>query len=70
MLFILNHQGYTPLDTAILDNNFEKSDVLLRKAKKFTTITSLRFISKPHRLELKYEKSFTLAVKRNQQSLL
>ena len=36
MLFILNHQNFTPLDQAINESNTEKASVLLKKSKRFT----------------------------------
>jgi len=70
MLFILNQMGMTPLDTAIFEGKNDRADLLLKKSKKFHSMSSIRFITKPHRLELKYEKSFTLAIQKNNNDLL
>lgn len=70
MLFILNQMGMTPLDMAIFEGKNDRADLLLKKSKKFHSMSSIRFITKPHRLELKYEKSFTLSVQKNNNDIL
>lgn len=70
MLFILNHLGMTPLDMAIFEGKNDRAELLLKKSKKFHSQSSIRFIQKPHRLELKYEKSFTMAIQKNNNDLL
>jgi len=69
MLFILNQLGMTPLDMAIFEGKNDRAELLLKKSKKFHSMCNLRFILKPHRLDLKYEKSFTLAVQKNNTDL-
>lgn len=64
MLFLLNNEGNTPLDTAILQGDLQKAEILMNRIKKSQHAYSLlRFLTKPSRLDLKFEKSFTLAVK-------
>ena len=70
MLFILNQMGMTPLDMAVFEGKNDRAEMLLKKSKKFHSMSSIRFITKPHRLELKYEKSFTLALQRNNNELI
>jgi len=71
MLFLLNNEGNTPLDSAIIQGETMKAEVLMNRIKKAqNTYSLLRFLTKPSRLELKYEKSFTLAVKRNSNAIL
>lgn len=70
MLFILNQMGMTPLDMAIFEGKNDRAELLLKKSKKFHSMSSIRFVTKPNRLELKYEKSFTLAVQKNNNDLL
>ena len=70
MLFILNHLGMTPLDMAIFEGKNDRAELLLKKSKKFHSMSSIRFITKPNRLELKYEKSFVLAVQRNNNDII
>jgi len=62
MLFMLNKDGYTPLDKAITEKDEQKARFLILKAQKYTNNCSLKFIKRPNRLDLKYEKSFTLAL--------
>lgn len=70
MLFILNHLGMTPLDMAIFEGKSDRAELLLKKSKKFHSMSSIRFVTKPNRLELKYEKSFVLAVQRNNNDII
>lgn len=62
--------GLTPLDMAIFEGKTDRAELLLKKSKKFHSMSSIRFITKPHRLELKYEKSFTIAIQKNNTDLL
>lgn len=69
MLFLLNKEGNTPLDTAIMQGDTQKAEILINRIKKSEhTFSILRFLTKPARLEL--EKSFTLAVKRNSNAII
>lgn len=71
MLFLLNNEGNTPLDTAILQGDLQKAEILMNRIKKSQHAYSLlRFLTKPSRLDLKFEKSFTLAVKRNSNAII
>ena len=65
LLFMLNNEGYTPLDVCIMEGNTEKAELLVNKIKKFQSSSNLRFIKKANRLELKYEKALTLAIMKN-----
>jgi hypothetical protein len=44
--------------------------LLIQKMTKYPIDCSLKFIKKPLRLDLRFEKSFTLAVKENKQDVL
>lgn len=70
LLFMLNNEGYTPLDVCILEGNTEKAELLIQKIKKFQTSSNLRFIKKANRLELKYEKALTLSVMKNNSTII
>lgn len=48
----------------------DKSQLLVQKMMKYPLDCSLKLIKKPMRLELRFEKSFTLAVKENKQDIL
>lgn len=60
----------TPLDRAINEKEEEKAKLLIDKMAKYNDSCSLKFVKKPHRLELKFEKSFTLTVLRNNSYLI
>lgn len=47
-----------------------KSMILIQRMVKYPIDCSLKFIKKPLRLDLRFEKSFTLAVKENKQDVL
>ena len=47
-----------------------KSMILIQRMTKYPIDCSLKFIKKPLRLNLRFEKSFTLAVKENKQDVL
>lgn len=70
MLFILNQMGMTPIDMAIYEGKTDRAELLLKKSKRFHSNSSIRFILKPHRLELKYEKTFTIALQKNNNDIL
>lgn len=70
LLFMLNNNGHTPLDIAISENDDEKTLLLINKIKKLDKNCSLKFVMRPHRLELKYEKAFTLATVKNNLNVL
>ena len=65
LLFMLNKEGYTPLDVAIMEGNNQRAELLITRTKKFHPLSSIRFVDRPNRLEMKYEKPFTLAVYTN-----
>jgi hypothetical protein len=70
MLFMLNKQGMTPLDVAINEKEEEKAKVLIERMQKFNYNCSLKFVKRPHRLDLRFEKSFTMAVLRNNADII
>ena len=113
-LFMLNKEGQTPLDVAILEtiaaadvkarisrekkakmdhnsaspqqqlkenieneeaeNEFEKetekATMLIQRMQKYGPECSIKFVQKPHRLDLMFEKSFAMAVKQNNNDIL
>ena len=115
-LFMLNKEGQTPLDVAILEtiaaadvrarktrekaaakkdismlrspeqqlkdniaqeeaeNEFEKetekATMLIQRMQKYGPDCSIKFVQKPHRLDLMFEKSFAMAVKQNNNDIL
>lgn len=48
----------------------EKAQMLIRRMQRYGPDCSIRFIKKPHRLDLKFCKSFAMAVKRNKNEIL
>ena len=60
----------TPLDIAINEQVDYKAKIIIDKMFKFNENCSLKFIKKPNRLELKFEKSFVLSVLRNNSELI
>jgi len=70
LLFMLNKSGLTPLDMTILENDEKRAIFLIEKMKAFTNNCSLKFVKRPHRLDLKFEKSFSLAVQKNNQAII
>jgi hypothetical protein len=73
MLFLINKEGCTPLDIAINEMQDAKAMSLIDKMGRFGqnfTHSPLRFVKRPNRLELKYEKAFTLAVLKNNLTLI
>lgn len=70
LLFLLNKLGLTPLDIAINEKDDPKAILLIQKMAKYGQNCSLKFVKKPHRLELKFEKPFTLCVLRNNNALI
>ncbi len=70
MLFMLNKQGMTPLDIAINEKEEEKAKIFIDRMQKYNNNCSLKFVKRPNRLDLRYEKSFTLAILRNNLALI
>ena len=70
LLFIINSDGCTPLDIAINQLHDTKAHFLIDKMEKYSLHSNLRFLKSPNRLELKFEKAFTLAVLKNNFSLI
>ena len=61
---MLNYNGYSPLDLAVWENDPEKAFLLIFETKRYKPTSAIRFIEKPNRLSLKYEKAFTLGVEK------
>ena len=53
-----------------IENANEKTRFLINHMQKFSSECSLKFIKKPQRLDLKFEKSFALCVKQKKTDLL
>jgi len=53
-----------------VENATDKAVFLIQRMTKFSPECSLKFIKKPHRLSLKFEKSFTMAIKKNKSEVL
>lgn len=53
-----------------MTNATEKAQNLINKMAKFTPDCSIKFVQKPHRLDLMFEKSFAMAVKKNKNDVL
>jgi len=70
LLFMLNKQGMTPLDVAINEKEEEKAKILIESMQRFSPSCSLKFVKRPHRLDLRFEKAFALAVLRNNSALV
>ena len=48
-----------------LKNAREKAQMLILRMQKYGPECSIKFVKKPHRLDMKFEKSFALAVKKD-----
>ena len=70
LLFMLNKQGMTPLDVAINEQDEDKAKALMDTMQRYNPNCSLKFVKRSHRLDLKYEKAFTIAVLRNNAHLI
>ena len=46
-----------------VENATEKAQHLIERMQKYGPDCSIKFVKKPHRLDLKFEKSFAMAVK-------
>lgn len=53
-----------------VENATEKAQLLITRMQKYGPDCSIRFVKKPHRLDLKFEKSFAMAVKKNKNDIL
>ena len=62
MLFILNNNGYTPLDLSIQGKEDAKTIFIIKQMHKFNSNCSLKFVKRPNRLDLKFEKAYCLAI--------
>ena len=70
LLFLLNKSGLIPLDLAITTKEDEKARLMIDRMNKLSPNCSLKFIQRPQRLDLRFEKSFTLAVLRNNREII
>ena len=70
LLFMLNREGLTPLDVAVMEGNSARAELLIARMGKFHSLSSIRFVNKPNRLEQKFEKPFTLVVYTNNLHLM
>lgn len=62
MLFMLNKDGYSSLDVAVKEKDNERAAFLIERYQAFGPQSSLRFVKRPNKLDLKFEKAFTLAL--------
>ena len=53
-----------------MDNATEKAQLLIARMRKYGPDCSIKYVKKPHRLDLKFEKSFATAVKKNKNEIL
>jgi len=53
-----------------VDNSTEKAQLLISRMNKYGPDCSIKFVKMPHRLDLKFEKSFAMAVKNNKNDVL
>ena len=67
---MLNKQGLTPLDLAINAGDDKRALYLIDKMKMHSIGCSLKFVKKPNRLDLKFEKSYVLSILKNNSVLL
>lgn len=53
-----------------VENASEKARYLIERMQKYGPDCSIKFVKKPHRLDLKFEKSFAMAVKKDKTDML
>ena len=53
-----------------VENATEKAQMLILRMHKYGPDCSIKFVQKPHRLDLMFEKSFAMAVKKNKNDIL
>ena len=53
-----------------VENATEKAQMLILRMHKYGPECSIKFVQKPHRLDLMFEKSFAMAVKKNKNDIL
>ena len=53
-----------------VENATEKTQFLIERMIKYGPDCSIKFVKKPHRLDLKFEKSFAMAVKKGKNDVL
>lgn len=70
LLFKINKQGCSPLDIAINEQQDQKAMKFIEYMESFAMVPGLKFIKSPNRLEMRFEKPFTLSVLRNNLTLI
>lgn len=53
-----------------IENAREKAQMLIMRMQKYSPDCSIKFVKKPHRLDLKFEKSFAMAVKKGKNDIV
>ena len=53
-----------------VENATEKAQMLILRMQKYGPHCSIKFVQKPHRLDLMFEKSFAMAIKMNKNDIL
>ena len=53
-----------------IKNARQKAQMLILRMQRYGPECSIKFVKKPHRLDLKFEKSFALAVKKNKEDIV
>lgn len=70
LLFLLNKDGCTPLDLAINEQQYEKAVTLLENMQKLYHCKELKLLRRPNRVDMKFEKAFTLAIIKNDRRVI
>jgi hypothetical protein len=70
MLFMRNKEGYTSLVLAVKDQDDAKAAFLIEKFTQFGPQSSLKFVKRPNKLDLKFEKALTMALHTNNYDLV
>ncbi len=70
LIYLINREGCTALDIAINEQQDKKATLLIEYMEKFSQNPSLRYVKKPNRVDLRFEKAFTLSVLRNNLNLI
>jgi hypothetical protein len=70
LLFLINNDGCTPLCMAINEQLDAKALLLIDLMSKHSLHSNVKYTKRPNRLELKFEKPFTLSVLKNNLHLI
>lgn len=65
LLFMLNKEGLSSLDVAVKEQDNARAQFLIERYQQFGPSSCLRFVKRPNKLDLKFEKAFTLALTLN-----